>query len=294
MTSIISPFLFVLLLDWILRVAIPNDSHGILLKRRVGRRVPERRISVLGYADDLVLLSSSAASAQAMLNSLVATARRVGLVVNASKTEVLSVPAPQTDILFEESPLPACRSFVYLGGLVPSCAEDLRRRKRLAWSALARLRAVFALSPSPVFALSDRLRAKLFSATVEAVLLYNAVTWTLTSTLESELDAAHSHLLRVAFNVRWPERVRNTDLYRRAGLRPPSTRLREERRALAGELIRSEETCPQPLQRLLLWQPTQRQRRGQGRRITFPDLLRSDFEASDVECVRRLALERKL
>jgi exonuclease III len=285
----LAPFLFVLLLDWVLRVAIPNDSHGILVKRRVGRRVPERRISVLAYADDLALVSSSAAGAQAMLDSLVTTARRVGLAVNASKTEVLSVPGPHADILFESNPLPVCRSFVYLGGQVPSCAEDLTRRKRLAWSALARLRVVFASA-----ALSDGLRARLFSATVETVLLYNAVTWTLTSTLESELDAAHSHLLRAAFNVRWPERVRNIDLYRRAGLRPPSTRLREERRTLAEEIIRSEETCPQPLQRLLLWQPTQRQRRGQCLRRTFLEVLLEGAGASDIDHVRRLAFEGKV
>ena len=62
--------------------------------------------------------------------------------------------------------------------------------------------------------LSDVLRARLFSATLETVLLYNAATWTMTRSLEAELDAAHSHLLRAAFNVHWPDRVRNTDLYR--------------------------------------------------------------------------------
>ena len=114
----LAPFLFVLLLDWVLRVAIPNDDNGFLLARRVGRRVPEQRISVLGYADDLALTSSSAAGAQAMLNSLVTTARRVGLQLNAAKTEVLCVPGPQVDIYFEEEPLSACTSFVYLGGRV--------------------------------------------------------------------------------------------------------------------------------------------------------------------------------
>ena len=290
----LAPFLFVLLLDWVLRVAIPNDDNGFLLARRVGRRVPEQRISVLGYADDLALISSSAAGAQAMLNSLVTTARRVGLQLNAAKTEVLCVPGPQVDIYFEEEPLSACTSFVYLGGRVPNCSDDLLRRKRLAWSALGRLRVVFTST-----ALSDELRARLFSATVETVLLYNAVTWTMTHSLETELDAAHSHLLRAAFNVHWPDRVRNIDLYRRAGLRPPSVKLREDRRCRAGDLIRTEATCPQPLQKLLLWQPTERQRRGQGRRLTFPELLFQECSAPDsahpFACifVRRLALDSK-
>ena len=250
--------------------------------------MPERRISVLGYADDLALVSSSAAGAQILFDDLVKTARRVGLIVNASKTVVLSVPESHVNILFDGNPLPQSRDFVYLGGQVPNSAEDITRRKRLAWSTLARLRVVFASE-----AMSDGLRARLFYATVESVLLYNAVTWTLTSSLESKLDAAHSHLLRAAFNIYWPQRVRNIDLYRRAGLQPPSTRLREERRALVGRAITSEETCPQPLQHLLLWQPTQRQRRGQGRRITFPEILMKDFEASNAEDIRRSVLEHK-
>lgn len=291
----LAPFLFVLILDWVLRVAIPDDNNGFLLTRRAGRRVPERRISVLGYADDLALISSTVAGAQAMLSSLVATARRVGLSLNAAKTEVLCVPGPQADIFFEEAPLPTCSSFVYLGGRVPSCSEDLLRRKRLAWSAFGRLRAVFAST-----ALSDELRAKLFSATVETVLLYNAVTWTMTHSLETELDAAHSHLLRAAFNVHWPDRVRNADLYYRAGLRPPSDRLREDRRSLVRDLIRAESSCPQPLQQLLLWLPEQRQRRGQGRRMTFPQLLFQQLSVPDTthplacQHVRRLALERQI
>ena len=284
---------FVLLLDWVLRVAIPDDNNGFLLQRRVGKRLPEQRISVLGYADDLALVSSTAAGAQTMFTSLVKTACRVGLQVNAAKTEVLSVPGPQVDIFLENDPLPSCRQFVYLGGQVSSCSEDLLRRKRLAWSAFGRLRTVFASA-----ALSDDLRAGLFSATVETVLLYNAVTWTVTRTLELELDAAHSHLLRAAFNVHWPEKVRNVDLYHRAGLQPPSARLREMRKHLVGKTIREEETCQQPLAKVLLWQPSQHQRRGQGRRVTFPQVIFEDCQAPDslnaVSHVRRLALECKI
>ena len=104
----LAPFLFVLLLDWVLRVAIPNDDNGFMLARRVGRRMPEQRISVLGYADDLALVSSSAAGAQTMLNSLVTTARRVGLQLNAAKTEVLCVPGPEADIFSEDDRLSTC------------------------------------------------------------------------------------------------------------------------------------------------------------------------------------------
>ena len=83
------------------------------------------------------------------------------------------------------------------------------------------------------------LGSRLFSATVETVLLYNPSTWTMTHSLETELDAAHSHLLKAAFNVHWPDRVRNVDLYRvsstehQAAQRSPASR---------GDLIRTKAT----------------------------------------------------
>ncbi len=237
----LAPFLFILMLDWVLRVAIPDDSNGFLISRKIGKRHPEQRVSVLGYADDLALVSCSSTGAQTMLNNLVAAAHRVGLRVNPRKTEVLHVPGPNINISLEGKTLAVCNKFSYLGGQVPCCRDDFRHRKSLAWLAFNRLRVVF---NSKI--LSDCLRAKLFAATIETVLLYNAVTWTLTRTLEEDLDAAHSRLLRAAFNIRWPERVRNIDLYKRAGLCPPSERLRHDRLAQAGLVIRSEASCPQP------------------------------------------------
>ena len=88
----LAPFLFVLVLDWVLRTALPSAEDGFLLRRRVGRRQPERRLSVLGYADDLALLSSTVEGAQRQLDRLVDVAASVGLVVNTQKTVVLCVP----------------------------------------------------------------------------------------------------------------------------------------------------------------------------------------------------------
>ena len=88
----LAPFLFVLVLDWVLRTALPTDEDGFLLRRRVGRRQPEKRLSVLGYADDLALLSSTVEGAQRQLDKLVSAAASVGLVVNTKKTVVLCVP----------------------------------------------------------------------------------------------------------------------------------------------------------------------------------------------------------
>uniref|UniRef100_A0A1I8JEX0 Reverse transcriptase domain-containing protein n=1 Tax=Macrostomum lignano TaxID=282301 RepID=A0A1I8JEX0_9PLAT len=273
----LAPFLFVLVLDWVLRTALPSDADGFMLCRRTSSRHPEKRLSLLGYADDLALLASTADGAQRMLDSLVAIAATVGLVVNTDKTEVLTVPAELPANITcrgadgHAAPLPRCTRFTYLGGLVPSVQEDLARRRGLAWAAFRSVRVVLQSA-----ALPDRLRSRLFQAVVETVLTYNAETWTLTETLEKRLDAAHSSLLRAAFGISYPEVVSNAALYRRAGLRPPSETIRRRRLQLAGHVIRAETYCPEPVQDVLLLTLRGPWRRGQARTRRYVDCLLAD------------------
>uniref|UniRef100_A0A1I8HL38 Caveolin n=1 Tax=Macrostomum lignano TaxID=282301 RepID=A0A1I8HL38_9PLAT len=266
--------------------------------RRVGRRQPEKRLSVLGYADDLALLSSTVEGAQRQLDRLVAVAASVGLVVNTQKTVVLCVPDDIEAAIFcrgadgQATELPRCQQFVYLGGLVPDAREDLRRRRGLAWAAFRSVRAVLQSE-----ALPDRQRAALFQAVIETVLLYNAETWTLTDSLEQQVDAAHAGLLRAAFNI-GVERVTNAALYRRAGLPRPSDLLRRRRLQLAGHLIRAESYCPQPVQEVLLLTLQAPYRRGQARTRRYVDCLLADAGAPDTAggaaFVRAQAMKRAL
>ena len=73
----LSPFLFVVVMDWVIRTAIPDDSKGFLLERRRSSRYPEKRLPILAYADDLVLLASKVEAMQEMLDNLVIAASRV-------------------------------------------------------------------------------------------------------------------------------------------------------------------------------------------------------------------------
>uniref|UniRef100_A0A1I8IEM9 Reverse transcriptase domain-containing protein n=8 Tax=cellular organisms TaxID=131567 RepID=A0A1I8IEM9_9PLAT len=277
----LAPFLFILVLDWVLRTALPSNDDGFLLRRRVGRRQPERRLSVLGYADDLALLSSTVEGAQRQLDRLVAVAASVGLVVNMQKTVVLCVPDDTEAAIFcrgadgQASELPRCQQFVYLGGLVPDFRKDLRRCRELAWAAFRSIRSVLQSE-----ALPDRQRAALFQAVIETVLLYNAETWTLTDSLEAQVDVAHAGLLRAAFKI-GNERVTNTALYHRAGLARPSDLLRRRRLQLAGHVIHAEAYCLEPVQEVLLLTLQAPYRRGQARTRRYIDCLLADAGAPD-------------
>ena len=137
----LAPFLFVLVLDWVLRTSLPSNEDGFQLCRRTSSRHPEKRLAFLAYADDLAQLASDAESAQRQLDALATVAARVGLVINTKKTQVLTVPSTlQADIKLHPTTgaavtLPRTDQFRYLGGRVPNAREDLLQRKGLAWAA---------------------------------------------------------------------------------------------------------------------------------------------------------------
>uniref|UniRef100_A0A1I8I381 C-type lectin domain-containing protein n=1 Tax=Macrostomum lignano TaxID=282301 RepID=A0A1I8I381_9PLAT len=110
------PFLLVLALDWVLRTSLLNTDDGFLLRRRTSMRHPEKRLSDIGYADDLALLSSTAEGAQRLLDG--------------SGTVVFTVPSDlpaeinYTETLPGMQSLTCCLRFLYLGGLGPDVADD--------------------------------------------------------------------------------------------------------------------------------------------------------------------------
>ena len=121
---------------------------------------------------------------------------------------------------------------------------------------------------------------------------------TVTETLERQLDAAHSGLLRAAFGIHHPERVSNAALYRRAGLCPPSKTLQRRRLLLAGHVVRAESYCPEPVQDVLLLTLQGPWRRGQARTRRYVECLLADAGVQDqphaVSRFRDLALRRAL
>ena len=293
----LAPFLFILLLDWVLRTSLPSKNEGFQLCRRTSSRHPEKRMSLLAYADDLALLASDPANAQHQLDALSTVASRVGLRINTSKTQVLTVPSSlRADIKVCSSNgtltiLPRVDSFQYLGGRVPNVREDLLHRKSLAWAAFRSVRTVLQSD-----AFSDEMKGRLFKALIESVLLYNGESWTLPEALEKLLDGTFCRLLRATLRLHYPDRTTNEDILTRTGLSLPSVTLRRRRLKMTGHVLRAASYCPEPLHDVLFLSLQHPLRRGQARTLTFTDQLLRDSKAPDqlsfVAHIKDLATKR--
>ena len=149
------------------------------------------------------------------------------------------------DIRVESGVLRRVSDFKYLGSWLLNCNKDFEVRRALAWNACTRLGKIWKSR-----SISRDVKLNLFRACVESVLLYNAVTWTMTSTLEKRLDGCYTRLLRYALDIKWDTYTSNDKLYGK--LPRVSSRLLEKQLIFAGHCVRSD----QPVSDLVFWDHT--------------------------------------
>ena len=226
----LAPYLFAIVLDYVLRKTFAGREKelGFQLYRQRSRRVPAVTVTDLDFADDLALLTEEMEQAQEILLRLENEAEKVGLMCNAKKTEVqaFNQDRPVSIQAKNGETLKVVENFKYLGAWTQSSASDISVRKALAWSACHRLRKVWSSK------LRRQMKERLFIATVESVLLYGSETWTLTKTLEKQLNGCYTRMLRLAMNVSGKDHITNVELY--GSLKPIATNIQERRMRLAG------------------------------------------------------------
>jgi hypothetical protein len=189
----LAPFLFVLVMDAILRT-LPVDC-GTKISR-------ETRLPSLGYADDVILLSDSGLDAQRLLTVFAASSAYFGFTLNpgSNKTEpMLFGRGPEYPISLGGPPIPYAKQYKYLGCMVSpkeGWQLDFTKRKKQAWFLVHKFRDVW------TSAASDNAKRKLFFALVVPVLTYAAPAYPLTRTVRRTLHVTCNSLLRRALNTR--------------------------------------------------------------------------------------------
>lgn len=281
----LAPFLFIIVVDYLLRQAFgdDDDDRGVRIKDRKSSRDLAKHLTDLDYADDIAVLGSSRANAQALLTSLEDAAAAVGLRINAKKTKALVVGEPKgPSFRTGSATLEEVGDFSYLGSWVKSSAKALAERKGQAWTAASQLWKIWRAD------LGDDLKRRVFKATVQAVLLYGADTWSLTQVQLRSLDGTYTRLLRKALNVHFSSHTTNKELY--GPLTPPSVLLIKRRLTLAGHCFRS---MDQPVRDLVLFQPRGVYHPGGHSRMTFLKRIMNDSGINDTNQLARNMKDRE-
>jgi hypothetical protein len=275
----LSPFLFIVVVDLVLREALREDD-GFVIANRISSRSLGCRLTCLGYADDIALTCCGPAAAQRALVRLAEESERVGLQINSNKTEVLHVgisATPPPIRMPDGQVIVECSEFTYLGVLVMDPEAAIESRKQKAWRASHQLRSIFTSCAS------DDVKLRLFRAAVEPILAYGLETVPATASREDELNAIHRQLLRNALNIHYPDIISTAELNARTKIPSLSSQLRRRRQALAGHCLRSlERGDGPPLAHLLLHQPREPLRRGHARRHALLETLIDDLRALDM------------
>lgn len=196
----ISPKLFTLALE---------DAFKELCWEDRGILVDGKYLSHLRYADDVVLISSSAAELQMMVDDLNRVTKRIGLQMNLQKTKVLS--HENISITVDGVSLEKVDEYIYLGHKIKlgreNQNEEISRRIGLSWAAFGNLKYIFDDKKIPI-----NLKRKVFNSCVLPVTTYGIETKPLTLQSANRLWVMQRAMERRMLGISLRDRIRNTEI----------------------------------------------------------------------------------
>ena len=250
---VMSGFLFLLVVDWIMSQAVKDNNTGI-------RWNMMEQLEDLDFADDIALLASHWNQLQRKLNRIKQYGDQTGLRINISKTKSMCVNANNfRPFTVEGEEIEEVENFTYLGSDVNKtggAAEDIRRRIGKACAAYNRLNKVW--RNTNIF---TRTKVKILKSNVVSVLLYGCESWRMVKGDEKRLDVLLHRWLRRIFRIDWRLHVTNEEVRRRAGVKELlSQTVRKRRWTFIGHTLRRD--VSDLARTALTWTPEGRRKRG--------------------------------
>lgn len=188
----LAPFLFVLVMDVILRTL--QQQQGVLLSGR-------DYLAALAYADDVILLAQTPGNAQRLTDQFKYASSYFGFSMNPGIDKTTSMVfgnGPKTPITLDRTALPYCDSYKYLGSMITPAADwkiDFAKRKKQAWCLVRRFKDIW------VSVVPPDTKRRLFHALIVPVLMYAAPAYPAIKTMRYTLHVACNALLRRALNT---------------------------------------------------------------------------------------------
>lgn len=249
---LLSPLLFLVVLDGILHKTTDNKRRGI-------EWGITNLLEDLDYADDICLLSHTRADMQAKLNDLRDEAAKTGLKINTRKTQEMRCGATSSfPLVIGTEAVERVHKFTYLG----SCVSETGGAEDDITSRIAKARATFA-QLRPIWQsrkLTRRVKLKIFRSNVKTVLLYGCETWKVTKDVSHRLQVFVNRCLRRILGIYWPDIISNKQLWERCSESPIDQQIKRRKWSWIGHTLRRD---PNHIPRQALdWNPQGKRKRG--------------------------------
>ena len=253
--DVLAPFLFIILIDYLLKSSTEGTESGVETHPRRSRRFPAKVLNDLDFADDIALLESSILRAQEQLSRTAEAAKDLGLIISVAKTEYMTINCnPQPPLQVYGESISHVNDFRYLGCMMASSTNDLTRRKALAWSAFWKLERLWRSHVIPI-----ETKIRLFNTTCVTVLLYGCESWVISSNMESKINAFATSCYRIMLDIKRTDHIPNTQVYATTKTEPLIHRVRLRQLKFLGHVLRMPED--EPCRRYALYTPTRGTRR---------------------------------
>ena len=162
---ILSPFLFLIIIDFNMTKAMDDASFGI--------EWGQKRLAGLDFADDISAISNTLAEIQEITNSIETFGAKIGLRINCEAMKIRSEQHPP--ILIMQQNLDYVEKFPCLGSYMSSDGDsepDVRARIGKAASIFQRLRPIWSSST-----INLNVKLHLYIAIVIPTAMYACETW---------------------------------------------------------------------------------------------------------------------
>ena len=177
---LLSPFLFLLAVDWIMKETTTGSRNGI-------QRSLVKQLEDLDFADDLALLAHTHTQMQAKTTKLEAVSSKLGLKINTDKTKTIRINGnAREQIMINYLDIEDVTSFTYLGSVINITGgtdEDVLARTGKARSTLNTLASIWRSRE-----ITTTTKLRIFNCNVKSVLLYGSETWRMTEKTASRLQ----------------------------------------------------------------------------------------------------------
>ena len=261
---LLSPFLFLLVIDWIMKNSTADRKNGI-------QWTLFDQLEDLDFADDLALLSQNHQQMQDKTTELVATSSQAGLKIHEGKTKIFKINTACDDpVKIGENELEEVKAFTYLGSIIDKQGgtdADVRARIGKARAAYLQLKNLWCSK-----VVSNHTKIRIFNSNVKPVLMYGAETWRTTTSIIQKVQTFINGCLRRILQIRWPHTISNADLWQRTNQIPVEEEMRRRRWGWIGHTLRK--PANNITRQALKWNPQGKRKRGRPR-----NTWRRDFEA---------------